>query len=225
MRQLNTIEGNGVSIRDRVLQILQLHDAYPDRSLSALAKEWNIKYDAVKTTAVEQKVIKRARGFGFDFTKHVKLSKQSLLAMNGIHSDPAFQKLCQFAVLQNLASAEVEAIAKEVKGTRDDNAAIAVVDRHITEVADRKLQAQAKHGRISPAPATKFLADARRLMNHLDRGIQNLHFAAHPRRDLARRLLEDLTESLKRVIGDINRIERLENPASNPANEHVIGLH
>jgi hypothetical protein len=37
IRRLNTIEGHGVSIRDRVLQILHLHETYPDQSLKGPA--------------------------------------------------------------------------------------------------------------------------------------------------------------------------------------------
>jgi hypothetical protein len=63
-------------------------------------------------------------------------------------------------------------------------------------------------------------------MNHLDKGIENLHFAAHPRRDLARRLIEDLIESLKRVVGDISRIDRMETPTKAQLQVgHPIGLH
>jgi len=227
IRRLNTIEGHGVSIRDRVLQILHLHETYPDQSLKALAKEWNIKYSTVQSAAKEQAAIARARRFGVEFTKSSKLSQKSLLSMNTVHSDPVFQKFLQFVSWHSVPPGEIEDIVKEIKQTRDDNAALAVVERHMEGATERKLQAQAKHGRISPAAATKFMADARRLMNDLDKGIENLHLAAYPRRDLARRLAEDLIDNLKRVVADINRIERITPPSVRDAKPEpaVAGLH
>lgn len=226
IRRLNTIEGHGVSIRDRVLQILHLYEAYPDQNLKGLAKEWNIKYSTVQSAFREQQAIARARRFGVEFTKSSKLSQKSLLQMNTVHSDPVFQKILQFVSWNNVPASEIDEIVKEIKATRDDNAALGVVERHMEGATERKLQAQAKHGRITPAAATKFMADARRLMNDLDKGIESLHLAAYPRRDLARRLAEDLIENLKRVVADINRIERIAPPpVRDKQPEARMGLH
>jgi hypothetical protein len=226
VRQLNTIEGHGVSIRDRVQQILHLHETYPDQSLKSLSKEWSIKYSTVQAAFRERQAIARARRFGVEFTKSSKLSQKSLLAMNTVHSDPVFQKILQFVSWNNVPASEIEDIVKEIKQTRDDNAAMGVVERHMEGATERKLQAQAKHGRITPAAATKFMADARRLMNDLDKGIEALHLGAYPRRDLARRLAEDLIDSLKRVVADINRIERITPaPRETKAEPAMAGLH
>jgi hypothetical protein len=227
VRRLNTIEGHGVSIRDRVLQVLHLHETYPDQSLKTLAKEWNLKYGTVQSAFKEQQAIVRARRFGVEFTKSSKLSQNSLLSLNTVHSDPVFQKILQFVTWHNVPASEIAEIVKEIKQTRDDNAAMSVVERHTEGATERKLLAQAKTGRITPAAAGKFMQDARRLMNNLDKGIENLHLAAYPRRDLARRLAEDLIDQLKRVVADINRIERITPPPAQPAKTEpaMAGMH
>lgn len=226
-RRLNTIEGHGVSIRDRVMQILHLHETYPDQPLKALAKEWNIKYSTVQSTYREQQAIRRAREFGVEFTKSNKLSQKSLLSLNTIHSNPVYQKGLQFVTWNNVPPSEIEEMVKEIKGTRDDNAALAVVERHIEATSDRKLQQQAKHGRTSPAAATEVVADARRLAKRFDKGIEKLHLATLGRRDLARVLFEGLIDNLKRAIADLDRIDRLEKtlPRAHQSIEPAVGLH
>jgi hypothetical protein len=211
IRRLNTIEGQGVSIRDRILQVLQLHETYQDRSLRQLAKDWNLKDGQVKAAWAEQQAMIRGRRFGFDFAK-VKLSRSSIVALHGIQNDVVFGKAAQFAVLTGASTAEVDELCKEVKKTRDETSGLAAVERATQDAAARKMQVQAKHGRISPAPATKFFATIRTLNNLADKGIEQLYLSAYSRQDLGRLLCESTIDLLKRIIAELDRIKRLETP-------------
>jgi hypothetical protein len=221
IRQLNTIEGHGVSIRDRILQIVQLHETYPAHSLPTLAKEWHLPIKTVRSYWNEQQAVNRAKKFGYDL-KNNKIPQRTIIALNSIHSDPVFEKATHYVAITGANVTETEELVKEIKKTRDENAALAIVERHAKMAADRKLQTQAKHARIESGAATRFMQSARTLQNLLDKGIENLHFTAHPRRDLARSLAEQLIQDLKRVVADLDRIERTK--VSQTVNLSV-GLH
>jgi hypothetical protein len=223
-RQLNTIEGHGISIKDRILQVLHLHRTYPDHSLAALSKEWNLPAKTVRQHWYEQQAFNRALRFGYDFRNN-KIPQRTVVALNGIHSDVVFERAVHYVVMTGANVAETEELVKELKKIRDENAGLSIIDRYAKEATDRKLQAQAKHGRISSAPATKFMQDGRRLQNLLDKGIENLHFGAHPRRDLLRSLAEQLIGSMKRVIADLDRIERMKNISTSVNPAHLVGVH
>jgi hypothetical protein len=212
VRQLNTIEGQGVSPRDRVLQVLLLNAAYPSHSLRQLAKEWRLPYSTVKSAFMEKQASRRAQKFGFDLSnlgKGSKVSQTSLLALNSIHSDPVFEKALHFAVNTGAKAVELEEMVQEIKATRDEGSALKVVERHNADAAQVKIMAEAKHGRTSPAAATKFVGDAKRLNNQLNRGVEQLYFAAYPRLDHARIVIDDLIDNLKRVSNEVRRLERV----------------
>jgi hypothetical protein len=229
IRQLNTIEGYGVTPRDQVLQILHLFETYPGHSLQTLAKEWNLKHSMVKNVAAEQAAIKRARSFGYEFPKNAKFpTKGIMVALNGIHSDATYQKTLDLVTMHSgVTSAEADEVIREVKKTRTDEAAFEVVERHIEALDSRKKKDKAKHGRIKATQAGKFFQDARRLNNLLDKGIEKLHLSAHPDRPSAAILAQELIDNLKRVIADIERIERIERPVATKARppEAGLGLH
>lgn len=209
IRQLNTIEGHGLSIRDQILQLLQIHEKYPSHSLAQLAREWNLKPSTVQSVHLEQQAIRRAARFGFEFSSRThRLAQKTIVRLHGIHNDAVFAKAAEFAFLSGVGNSELEDMAREIKKTRDEQSGLAVVEKYAAAIASRRLQTQARTARISPNPGNKLIANCRRVAAVLDGGIEPLHLAALSRPDLARSLLEDLIANFKRVIGELDRIAR-----------------
>jgi hypothetical protein len=82
---------------------------------------------------------------------------------------------------------------------------------------------QAKHGRISPAAATKFFAALRTANKQADRGIELLYLAAYPRRDLARMLVRESKTLLTRIEAELDRLDRMEGKTPPPRHSTVQG--
>jgi len=51
IRRANTYEGYGVTHDDRILQALEMHQSYPEITMTQLAKEWGLKLDTIKIAA------------------------------------------------------------------------------------------------------------------------------------------------------------------------------
>jgi hypothetical protein len=141
------------------------------------------------------------------------MSQTSILALNQIHSDKVFDKAAHFAVVNGASTNDISALCKEIKKTRDESSALAAVDQAATVAADKRMQARAKHGRISPAPASMFFGDCRRINNLADKGIERLHLAAFPDRKAARSLCEQTIALMRRILAAFDHIDRLEMPA------------
>jgi hypothetical protein len=208
IRQLNTLEGQGVSVEDRILQVLELHRKYPTQSLPQLAKEWNLKEKTIRTHWTVDQAMERGQRFGFDFVKS-KLAQSSALALHAIHSDVVYQKAADFALSPGVRSSEIAEMCKEIKTTRDETSAVAIVERHIREIEQQRAHERAKHGRTSPAPANKLLGNVKRIVHQIERGIDHLHLSALAQPSMARLIFEDGIKCLKRVIDDLDRMERL----------------
>jgi ParB-like nuclease domain len=86
IRQLNTIEGQGVRVRERIIQVLHLRKAYPDRSLHSMCKEWHLKDSYVRLIMSEKEGKDRARELGYDIT-NTKVSNKQIGVLNQIHSN------------------------------------------------------------------------------------------------------------------------------------------
>jgi hypothetical protein len=222
-RRLNIIEGYGVTMKDRIAQALQDHKEHPDVSLGALAKDWHLKLDTLKTAKATQSAVDRGRRFGYTLDDgKLKLTQKSIQSLGLIHSDKVFDRAAHFAIVNAAPTNDIVDLCKEIKKTRDEGAALAAVDRASLAAAEKRLQARARHGKISPAPASLFFGDCRRINNQADRGIDRLHLAAYPDRNAARSLCQQTIELMKRVLAALDHIERIEMPtAASPSAEMV----
>jgi len=226
IRQLNTIEGHGVSIDDRVAQILQLHETYPEHSLKQLASEWNLPENRVKNAHAAQQAIQRGLRFGHDFVNgKVKLTQTALLALGGIHSDVVFAKAAHFATVSGASTGDIVTTCRDIKNTRDETSGLAVVTNANDAIVKRNMQSRAKHGRPATQPATAFFGNCRKLTNQADHGIDRLYLSAYSDKLVARVLCEETIKVLKRVIDELDRIERTEKSAARPIAAASVELH
>jgi ParB-like chromosome segregation protein Spo0J len=180
IRQANTIEGHGVSIRDRIAQVLLLHERYPAHSLARLAKEWDLNPKAVPRAWTTQTASRRARRLDFNFER-LKLPQNIILGLNRLHSDKVFTHAAELIINYGLQSVEAEqllrALTKERGGEAEE---LKIIRQHQEEAAARQAHAKARHGRLSPAPASGAFAEsagvvAGRRRARLYRRSQSLH--------------------------------------------------
>jgi hypothetical protein len=215
IRRLNIIEGYGVSLKDRIAQALQDQRDFPDVSLSALANDWHLKLETLKQAKATQTAVDRGRRFGYSLDDgKLKLAQRSILALGQIHSDKVFDKATHYAIVNGASTNEISELCQEIKRTRDEAASLAAVDRAAFAAAEKRLQAKARHGKVSPAPASQFFGDCRRINNQADKGIERLHLAAYPDRASARSLCQQTIELMRRVLAALDHIERIEAPTT-----------
>jgi hypothetical protein len=209
IRQLNTIEGQGVSITDRIAQVLLLHEKYPDKTLTTLAREWRLNEKSVKLSHSAEQALKRGLRFGYDFSK-AKLSRTIQVGLNGIHSDVVFQRAAQFALTPSVSPGDIEAMIKEIrKAPREESAGLAIINQRMDELVQRTIHAKARHGRISPTAATNLIANCRRILSQIEKGVENLHLAALNNPADALIVVDDTVKWLKSVATELDRIRRL----------------
>jgi len=217
IRQLNNIEGQGVSIEDRVAQVIQLHETYPEHPLKHLAAEWCLPEERVRKAYVAQQVVRRGLRFGHDFVNgKVKLKQSALIALNSIHSDVVFARAAQFAVHNGASTGEIVDACRDIKKTRDEAAGLLVIEEANEAVLKRHMQSKARHGRTTVAPAHAFFGNCRKLTNQADRGIEHMYLAAVSDKKVARILCEETIDVLKRVIDELDRINRTERGSNTP---------
>jgi hypothetical protein len=214
IRRANILEGYGVTVKDRIAQALQMQMDWPDVSLHALAKDWHIKVDHLKAAASHQKTIDRGRRFGYTLDDpRLKIPAKTVSSIGQIHLDKVFDRATHFVIDCAPSSAEVYDLVKEIKQTRDEGAALKLIE-HATEIAaKKKLQAKARHGKSRPAPATMFFSDCRRIINQAEAGLDKLHLAAFPDRRTAHSLADQIIELMKRVQSALDAIDRLDEAA------------
>lgn len=208
VRQLNMLEGQNMTLRDKLAQVLQLHDMYPAKSLNMLAQEWHLKPSTVHNAAKEQRAGARARKFNYDFVK-AKVHQKVVMALDGIHSDKVFERACQFVIQNAPSSSEVDSMVGEIKKIRDEQAAIDIVGQYAKASTDALVHQQAKNGRISPAAATRLISSCRTVNRMIDKGIEQLHLSTLTKPDHAIIVVQELITALKRVASELERIQRI----------------
>jgi hypothetical protein len=213
IHRLNILEGYGVSIKDRIAQALQEQLDYPELTLTKLAKDWNLKFDALKQAKAMQTGVDRGRRLGYALDDG-RLKPTSIVALNQIHSDKVFDRAARFAITNNVSANDLTNLSKDIKKARGDEAALAIIEHLEHVAAEKRIKARARHGRISPAAATTFFGDCRRINNQADKGIEKLHLAAYPDRKAARSLCEQTIDLMRRVLAAIDHIDRIEMPAA-----------
>jgi hypothetical protein len=209
IRQLNIFEGYGVSIQDRINQILLLHEKYPDKPLAQLAREWNLKEATVKSAWHAVSALKRGERCGYDFTR-AKVPKSMQVALNGIHSEVVYQKAAQLAITPGVNGGDIDTMVREIKkAPREEAAGLAIVDRYAHEATQRRIQSKAKHGRISPIAAHKLIGDCKRVLNQIDKGMDHLHLSALVNPYSALLVVEETMKYLKSVAAELERLKRI----------------
>lgn len=217
IRLLNTWEGYGVSIQDRIAQVLLMHEEHPEKTLAHLSREFRLKEKTVKSYWYAETALKRGQRCGYDFTK-AKLGKTVQVALNTIHSDVVFQRAAQFALTPGVTGNTVEDLVRDIrKAPREESAGLAVVDRYIHDATQARIQSQAKHGRVSPSAANKMVGNCKRVLRQIEGGMDGLHLAALADPLSALIVIEELMKNLKAVCMELERVRRLrEDPRYGP---------
>jgi hypothetical protein len=206
-RQINAIEGRGMTVQEVIAQVLVLKDQYPGKSIKDLAKEWSLREPMLANAYSERRAHIRARNFNFDFTR---LPQKSTLALGSIHSDVVFQKAAELATtLSCVQSGEIKDMAQEIRQARDEKTQLAVVERFREAAEGRMARAKAKHGRITPGAINRIISDCKRLNNQIEKPYDQMHVAALEDRPRAMLMIEGLMENLKRLLAEIERVNRM----------------
>ena len=214
-RQINSIEGRGMTMAEEISHVLALKDQYPSKSLKDLAREWSLKEAVLQSAYSERRAHVRARSFHFDLSR---LPQKSTVALGSIHSDVVFQKAAEMATTINcIQSAEIKDMAAEIRQARDEKAQLAIVERFRLEAEGRIERNRAKHGRITPVVINRIISDSKRLNNQLEKPYDEIHVAALEDRARARLIVEGLVENLKRLLAEIERVDRMSKPVMTAA--------
>lgn len=214
VRQLNTLEGRGVSEEEKIQHVLWLNEHYPSKPLALLSKEWNLKIGTVQAAANEQKARARARRFNYDFARQ-KVPQKMAIILNSIHSDIIFAKALEVVLtIGYLQTNDVRDMANEIKKARDEKLALEIVDRWRKIAEQRATASRAKRVRVSPSAMVKFLGDVRRCNGHFDKPITELHVGTLDERDLvvAQAQVNELQNHLKSLQAELERVIQASKP-------------
>jgi ParB-like nuclease family protein len=214
IRLLNTLEGYGVSQKDRIVQALEMHQKYPVIPMVQLAGEWSVRPDTLKTAITEQKAVDRGLRLGHNFTDgRVRLPQRSILALNQIHSDVIFDRAASFAMETGATTNEILDLCGKAKKARDEQSGLALVTEAAALVARRRQSQRVQTGRLPQAPSSKVFHGVRSLNNLASRGIDKLFLKGHPDRPGFRLVCEEGIDTLKRIIEALDTIDRQEGGA------------
>jgi len=216
IRSLNTIEGHGVSVEDRYRQVIELYKKWPDKSLTQMAKEWNLREKTLKYHFTLDQALQRGLRLGIDLAR-TKVANNAILALNTIHSEVTFEHASRFASSPGVRTSEIIDMVKEVKeGRRDETSESAVIIKYEQAHEREEQMTRAKSARIGPAPANKLIGNARKIINQVDRGLDYLHLSALGDLETSQMVFEDAIIVLKRVIEEMERIRRLREQGQSP---------
>ena len=214
-RMINAIEGQGMTLHEQIVQVLILKETYPSKTLTELAKNNNVKFHTLKTAFDEQKSRDRARPYNVDFDK-LKLPQKSIVALGTIKNEPAFKSsifVCN-DVGNGITSPEIREMVSEVNKSRDERSQLAVVARYRAAAENKLARAATKIHRIRPAKVNQLVYDVRRVQKHSLVPLDELHVDALEQRVEVKTLLIDHIEFIKRVVGEIERVERMSRPGA-----------
>jgi hypothetical protein len=213
-RQINVIEGVGMTRREQIEQVLWLKEQYPNKNLTELAKTWNIKPSALQNAYNERKTHERAHRFDYDLDR-LKVAQKTALALGKIHNDIVFEKsVGLIADLTDVQSSEIVDMVADINKARDEKSQIEIVKKYRAGIERRLDLSRAKHGRIQPTGARKAIRMARALNNILDTPLHQLHLAAIDDLEQVKILWADLGGKMKHFGIEVDRLIRLkQNPA------------
>lgn len=214
VRQLNSIEGRGMTIGEQLDHVLWLKKMFPDKSLQELSKSWSIKQATLTNAWNEDKARARARAFHVDFER-IKLPQKSALALGSIHSDIVFEKAAEFVNnVSGTTAGEIKDMVAEIKRQRDEKSQLAVVKKYRDAAEDRLRRAAARTARTQPTRVNRLISDERRTNRHFNRPMDELHVAALDSKGRTDALMisKDLIENLKRFVVELERVDRMVAP-------------
>lgn len=211
-RSLNTIEGRGANLQEQILHVIYLHEKYK-QPLSTLCKEWHLKEASVRLYFRAEQAKRRARQFGFDL-EHAKprLSQSILASMNSaLHSDRVFEEVTKFILHHGPSASIVDELCKSVKDIRDEAQALQMIQAHVKAEDERQQRERAKTARTRTGPAQNMMGNATRFNRQVAKGVDQLFLSSLPDPDVmkARALLEEMIENAKRILAELERIEKI----------------
>jgi hypothetical protein len=213
-RQLNALEGQGITVSEQITQVLWLNEHYPSKSITQLTKEWGLKLSTVQAAAGEQRTKVRARSKGWDLER-VKVPQKTSLALGAIQNDNVFEKAVELVCsVPGVSTSDAKEMAAEVKKARDEVSQLATIKKWRVIAEDRARLARSRHGRIAPGAANKVVGDIRRVNNQLVQNMGELHVGAlnGAAQQDALILARDCIENLKRFVVEIERVQRMTRP-------------
>jgi hypothetical protein len=212
-KQLNTLEGVGVPIAEQYQIVIDLHLKNPSVSLRQLAKEWDLKLNAVQNALNDHRARQRGLRLNWDF-KQMRTPQKTYMTLNRITSDVTYNAATECAINNKLAPSAVEDMVSEVLKTKSESdAAIKIQD-----IRDAAARAEAKNnariGKLPQQHANKMLSDAKRFIKHLDKGMDNLYLASLTDFNKAMDILEQVIDRAKDIKAAIQHIQQVTQAAA-----------
>jgi hypothetical protein len=211
IRQLNQLEGKGLTHQETLQHILHLHETF-NKPLAQLSREWNVKVQTLQNAANERRARLRARRFGTDFDRQ-KVPPSSMIALNGIHSDIVFERAAELAAYTpGVRVDDVKDLVADIKKARTEGDQLAVVDKYKEEAENRIRAAQAQKGRTKSVAVVRVMRNVKALNNQLGRPFPELHVAAMEDKAGGVLVVKALLVNLERFITEIERADRMSKP-------------
>jgi hypothetical protein len=211
IRMLNITVGHGMDMAEIHAHLLWLNEHH-GTALSTLAKEWGVKPQSLINAANEQKARLRARRIGVDFDR-CKVPSGTIIALGSIHSDPVFGSAVDFVcTFPGIRGDEVKEMAGQIRKERDEASQLAVVQKH-RELAEKRIEMnKATKAKQKPTKITRAIRSMKVLNNQLDCPLHELHIASYEDRNGILLIIESLTDHLKLLRAEVERVERMSKP-------------
>jgi hypothetical protein len=214
-KQLNTLEGTGVSIAEQIRLVIDIHIKH-GIAIKQLAKEWSLKPNALFSALSDHRACQRGMMHNWDFKK-LRIPARMYTALNRIHSDVTYNNAVSCAMSHRLITSQtVEDMVTEVIKSKSESDAAKIISRYQKDAIDSEARSSARHGKLPQQPANKMLSDAKRFIKHLDKGIDALFLASLTDRRRAMDILEQLIDSAKDVKAALFHIDQID-PSSQAA--------
>lgn len=206
-KQLNTLEGVGVSISEQIQIIIDIHIKHPAVSLKQLAKEWDLKFPSVQSAFYDYRARQRGLNNKWDF-KQLRVPQKSYAALNRITSDVTYNSAIECMVNHKLGPSVVEDMVTDILKTKSEADAAKSIQSYREEATRAEAKRNARHAKLPQAPANKMLYDAKRFIKNMDKGIDALYLASLTDFNRALDILEQVIDKAKDVKAAMLHIQQ-----------------
>jgi hypothetical protein len=213
-KQLNTLEGIGVSIPEQVRLVIDIH-MKRNIPLKQLAAEWDLRLSQLQNALLDYRARHRGEEHGWDFKKQ-KVPQKTYLALNRISSNVTYEAAAKCAVFQKLPPSVVEEMVGEVVKTKSEADAAERIHTYRDIAMREAAKSKAVIARLPTARANKMLSDAKAFARSLDDGIEKLFLSSLPDIPRAIDIVQRVIDRAQDIKLELEHIQRSE-PGSSKA--------
>jgi hypothetical protein len=208
VRQLNSIEGHGYDRREKMLQVLALHENNPDIPVKQLAEECRVKPETLAEYIRERDLDREANEVGL--LGFQTLARSIKLALGTIKNSRCRLAAADAVLNLRLKGTDAVEFARQVATAAKSNeaAGIRVVEKKREAKVDADAKAKAHHGKTPTARAVKFISNCKTLLRHVPNGIDALHLASLVDLKDARLAVRETLDLLQAVLTELDNIAR-----------------